>query len=234
MKLMTNRIEVSIKFIIACWVCIAISLSFMIKIFYHTDFANNFKPVESNEVTNVVITELAYKVESNNEGLTDVSNSDQTEKTIEFKRSKEVVFEDTGYTYGKRIKPAVNINISDESNMRNFTGTVDTEEYRYLGLYNITGYTPKCNHCCGNENGITASGVEAIAGYTVAAPKNIPFGTTLYIEGYGYYVVEDRGNFPNTVIDIAAPDHDACYALTGNNIAVYTVHSNNSTTNEIN
>ena len=229
MKLITSRIEVSIKFIITCWVCLAVCMSLMVKIFYHTNFMEPSKPLETDEVREVEISELRYYAESD-EGLTYSDNFAKNDTNDEIKRSK-VVFEDNGYKYGKRIEPVVNITIPTESDMRNFTDQVNTDEYQYLGSYNITGYTPKCNHCCGNENGITASGVEAIAGYTVAAPNHIPFGTTLYIEGYGYYVVEDRGNFPDTVIDIAAPDHDACYALTGNEIAVYVVSNDNSTTN---
>lgn len=232
---MTSRIEVSIKFIIVCWISLAITLSSMVKIFYHTDIKQRLFPTNNEFVetiackssSDIIIAELTYNIEST-EGLIEESNLEQLH-TNEIE-NVEVVFEDTGYKYGKRIDPAVEINIPDESDMRNFTGTVDTSKYQYLGSYNITGYTPGCSHCCGNVKGITASGVEAISGYTIAAPKNIPFGTTLYIEGYGYYVVEDRGNFPDTVIDIAAPNHDACYTLTGNGIAVYVV-PNNSTTN---
>lgn len=190
------------------------------------------KPIESNELGNVEISNLTYNVEPDCE-LTNISNFEKTTKNTEFKRSK-VVFEDKGYTYGQRIEPNVNISIPDDMDMKNYTDKVNTDKYQYLGSYNITGYTPKCNHCCGNINGITASGVDAISGYTVAASEDIPFGTTLYIEGYGYYVVEDRGNFPDTVIDIAAPDHDACYALTGKDIPVYVVPNIDPTINKLN
>ena len=40
--------------------------------------------------------------------------------------------------------------------------------------------------------GYTASGTRARPG-TIAAPKTYPFGTIMYIEGYGYGVVQDRG-----------------------------------------
>ena len=112
--------------------------------------------------------------------------------------------------------------------MRNNVDIIDTSEYLYIGKYNITGYTPKCYHCCGNTKGITASGIEATVGYTVATDKSIPFGTTLYIEGYGYYIVEDRGNLEKNVIDIAAPNHDSCYNLTNNGVNVYVVPLNNN------
>jgi 3D (Asp-Asp-Asp) domain-containing protein len=133
------------------------------------------------------------------------------------------------YKYGVRAVPTTVIpDILSNTDMRNYTDIADTSEYLYLGTYSITGYTPKCAHCCGNTKGITASGVEAIVGYTVAADSSIPFGTTLYIEGYGYYVVEDRGNFGKNVIDIAAPTHESCYDLTNYGVHVYVVPSTNN------
>ena len=126
------------------------------------------------------------------------------------------------YTYGRRVTPAVNIEIPSGSDMKNYTDTVDTSNYELLGSYKITGYTPGCAHCCGGSTaGIGASGVKIIPGYSVAM-KGIDFGTTIYIEGYGYYVVEDRGVGAG-VVDIACPDHDACGPVTARGINVYIV-----------
>ena len=47
--------------------------------------------------------------------------------------------------------------------------------------------------CCGKTDGITASGVKAIEGVTVAMNKSIPFGTKIYIDGVGERIVQDRG-----------------------------------------
>ena len=76
----------------------------------------------------------------------------------------------------------------------------------------VTGYCP-CGKCCGWKRnwygrpvfssgsqkgqpkpvGVTASGSRARHG-TIAADTSIyPFGTVMYIEGYGYGRVEDRG-----------------------------------------
>lgn len=41
--------------------------------------------------------------------------------------------------------------------------------------------------------GMTASGVKAKKGTIAADPKRFPFGTVMYIPGYGYGRVEDRG-----------------------------------------
>ena len=56
----------------------------------------------------------------------------------------------------------------------------------------ITGYCP-CKKCCGKyADGITASGKRAVVGM-VAADKSLPFGTKVFIEGFGFFTVEDRG-----------------------------------------
>lgn len=58
--------------------------------------------------------------------------------------------------------------------------------------YVITAYCP-CVKCCGKSNGITASGVKATEGVTVAMDKSIPFGAKIYIDGVGERIVQDRG-----------------------------------------
>ena len=75
-----------------------------------------------------------------------------------------------------------------------------------------TGYC-KCKVCCGwrrtwygrpvhaygpnkgrrKRIGITASGTKAKPGTIAAAPSRYPFGTIMYVPGYGYGRVEDRG-----------------------------------------
>ncbi len=40
---------------------------------------------------------------------------------------------------------------------------------------------------------ITASGEEVMPGETAASGGNLPFGTRIYVEGKGWYKVEDRG-----------------------------------------
>lgn len=77
---------------------------------------------------------------------------------------------------------------------------------RYLGTFKITGYDPWCRHCCGK--------VEAVVGTTIAM-KDLEYGTRVYIEGLGEYIVQDRG-VGTGVIDVACSSHADCYAITGN------------------
>ena len=59
------------------------------------------------------------------------------------------------------------------------------------GMYKVTAYCA-CMQCCGKTNGITASGTQATANRTIAAPRTFSFGTKVVINGVTY-TVEDRG-----------------------------------------
>lgn len=62
-------------------------------------------------------------------------------------------------------------------------------EYREVKAV-ITFYTASADEC-GNNRGITASGKKVSRGM-IAAPRHIPFGTKIEIDGE-IYIVEDRG-----------------------------------------
>lgn len=87
-----------------------------------------------------------------------------------------------------------------------------------LGVYRITAYCA-CEKCCGEwaknrPGGIVkgAAGIELTPGYSAASP--LPFGTELYIEGYGDVVIQDRTatwvveKYEGKVIDIYFDNHD--------------------------
>lgn len=85
----------------------------------------------------------------------------------------------------------------------------DTSEYSepgliYLGTYEITAYEWTGNPC--------ANGNYPSEGYTVAS-NYFDFGTTLYIDGVGYVVVEDRGAswHSDYWLDLYLCDVGACY-----------------------
>lgn len=61
------------------------------------------------------------------------------------------------------------------------------------GHAEVTFYCP-CSVCCGKWAGFnrTASGTIPKAGRTMAGPRQVPFGTKIFIEGIGTRVVEDR------------------------------------------
>ena len=74
-----------------------------------------------------------------------------------------------------------------------------TIAYDYIGEYEITAYSFAEG---GGENYFTAGGYEPIPWWTAAASEDLPFGTIIYIEDIGEFQIQDRGGFPQNVIDI--------------------------------
>ena len=77
---------------------------------------------------------------------------------------------------------------------------VATQPYlEYVGDYRITAY----NFFEGDgENYATAGGYEPVPYWTCAATYDFPMGTVLYIEDLGEVQVQDRGAFPDGIIDL--------------------------------
>lgn len=75
--------------------------------------------------------------------------------------------------------------------------------------FEATGYAPLDPNavegiCYSGDPNITASGRRVQPGITIAAGPSIPFGTWIWIEGYGWRRVDDRGGaIHNNKIDIA-------------------------------
>lgn len=57
---------------------------------------------------------------------------------------------------------------------------------------NASAYTASADEC-GNDKGITASGIKVREKRTLACPSSYPFGAKIDIEGYGVFTCEDRG-----------------------------------------
>jgi len=77
--------------------------------------------------------------------------------------------------------------------------------WEYLGEIRVTGYTWTGNPC--------ASGVYPYEG--CCANNALPIGTVVYIEGLGYYTVEDRGGMTGYWTDIYFDTLEECYQVTG-------------------
>lgn len=59
-------------------------------------------------------------------------------------------------------------------------------------VINASAYTASADEC-GNDKGVTASGIKVKENRTIACPPSFPFGAKIEIEGMGTYVCEDRG-----------------------------------------
>lgn len=75
--------------------------------------------------------------------------------------------------------------------------------------YTVTAYC-SCQKCCGKWSKFnkTADGHQPKQGVTCAAPRSMPFGTKLNIEGVGTRIVQDRlSNRYDNRIDIYFTNH---------------------------
>ena len=83
-----------------------------------------------------------------------------------------------------------------------------------VGVFHLSFYTP---HELGRpvEKLHTASGTRPKEGRTIAVdPKVIPLGSTVYIEGYGYYIAEDTGGaIKGNRIDVFLMDYNKARQL---------------------
>lgn len=86
----------------------------------------------------------------------------------------------------------------------------------YLGVFDVTAYEWTGNPC--------ANGNYPSEGYTVAC-NSLPLGTTVYIEGVGYRVVEDRGAtwHSDMWMDLYLGDVGSCYEWGVRSLDVYIV-----------
>lgn len=82
-------------------------------------------------------------------------------------------------------------------------------DWHYIEECTLTAYCA-CSECCGEwADGITASGVQAQEGVTVAVdPDVIPLGAWVEINGHQYHA-EDTGGFDGNHVDIYFDSHDA-------------------------
>lgn len=89
-------------------------------------------------------------------------------------------------------------------------------ELVYLGNFKLTHYcNEKYEHICGEGHGITYTGTKATVERTIAVdPRLIPYGTRVYIEGYGWRIAEDCGGAVNyNHIDVLVDTHDQALEL---------------------
>lgn len=86
---------------------------------------------------------------------------------------------------------------------------IETEPINYKTISVVATAYCSCKKCCGKTDGITATGVKAKEGRTIAAdPKIFPYGTKILING-NIYTVEDCGTaIKNNKVDIFFESHE--------------------------
>ena len=185
------------------------------------DLLNNYAPITEKIVTEQV--EIPYETVTKNSAGTSTNTTNKVlqqgknglkEVTYKIKYQNEVEIEKTVISevvvqepVNKIVQVQKKVETSRSADLPRTSGTtttavIDGETYK------ITAYC-SCSKCCGKTTGRTASGTQATAGRTVAAPSKFAFGTKLNIGGH-IYTVEDRGGaIKGNRIDIYVSSHSA-------------------------
>ena len=199
-----------------------------------TKMIKNWKRVVQIACTSVLVTSLVASglvhryAQNSNEALALELNNNQTmlsavQNELEIanselnltKESLRLETEKTAGLNGELTKLQTELDvIAEELNDANTTiDDLKGQEYKlvYLGDYKLTHYCPGFHgEPCGTGDGLTATGTKVTAGRTIAVdPKVIPYGTKVYIEGYGWRVAEDcGGGVKGKHIDVAMGTND--------------------------
>lgn len=178
----------------------------------------NYAPITEKIVTEQV--EIPYETVTKNSIATEEGATSKVlkqgknglkEVTYKIKYQNEVEIERTVLSekiitepVNKIVQVQKKVQTTSRSSVTPRTAAVPTN----ATTYKVTAYC-SCAKCCGKTSGRTASGTQATAGRTVAAPANFAFGTKLNIGGQ-IYTVEDRGGaIKGNRIDIYVNSHAA-------------------------
>lgn len=165
---------------------------------------------------------LGWKFDKLNEELTTMQNklSATQEELVTTQENYQAEIEKS-----VRLNEELNIvtnkfnNINEELKNANATiADLKSDEYKlvYIGNYKLTHYcTEKRAHICGTGSGLTATGTKVTAGRSIAVdPSVIPYGSKVYIEGYGWRTAEDcGGGVDGKHIDIAVDSHSKALSM---------------------
>ena len=185
------------------------------------DLLNNYAPITEKIVTEQV--EIPYETVTKNSAGTSANTTNKVlqqgknglkEVTYKIKYQNEVEIEKTVISevvvqepVNKIVQVQKKVETSRSADLPRTSGTTTTAVING-DTYKITAYC-SCSKCCGKTTGRTASGTQATAGRTVAAPSKFAFGTKLNIGGH-IYTVEDRGGaIKGNRIDIYVSSHSA-------------------------
>lgn len=141
-----------------------------------------------------------------------------------------LVIQEDGVTVSKQLqkteeKIAVKNQIEEYGTQVQLANGDTLNSYKTLN-FSTTGYC-SCYLCCGKSPGdygygLTASGLAQGYGVVGVDTSAIPYGTKLYIEGYGYAVAGDTGGaiFP-THLDLGFSTHNDALTWGRRNATVY-------------
>ena len=157
------------------------------------------------------------KVENN--GTTETDKDTSTESTPESSETetKTVYYTKAGYKYVSSLKPSKDFLLDENGIPVNYSKK-------------ITGKATAYSYDAGS---LTATGKKVRTGYVAVNPKQIPYGTKLFIRStdgkyvYGYASAEDTGGFVKKgkiTVDLFFPSTSSCYKFGVRNVEIYVLN----------
>ncbi len=127
--------------------------------------------------------------------LADKTAQETMKKNIElFQQNQELVSDNIQLQNTLKMAASVGIKPQNYTLFQGLEPRMAINRGSYIGKFTGTAYTPSAEEC-GNDKGITNSGLPIIPGISVAVDKRYwPFGTVFYIKGLGYCVAMDIGS----------------------------------------
>lgn len=109
-------------------------------------------------------------------------------------KNRELVDDNVALQNSLKMAAAVGIKPQNYAKYSGLSSRSDLDRGTYMGSFLGTAYTPSKDEC-GNDSGITYSGMPIVPGISLAVDTNYwPFGTVFYIKGLGYAVAMDTGS----------------------------------------
>ena len=170
------------------------------------------------------IQNLNKEIQDNNEKIQNIISAKETlHNTAEIFRQYEDINNGFDAVLGEKWaeidkleKQVIAQNAEINAKVDNLKLLQKKQEESYLGVFELTAY------CMGTR---TATGTTPTPNRTIAVdPKVIPYGTKVYIEGYGTYTAEDCGGaVKGKIIDIYMKGYDNCIQFGRRKAKVYLV-----------
>lgn len=185
-----KKIKLKLFLIFIFIVLLGISICFIPKDTYEISKSTQVFQINNNSINleNIKVSfnipipdEIKIKMEKEQKEKEELKRQEELRKQEEEKLKQKQRKEQLEIAKQKEIQTTSRSLVEDRENL-------DGEYIQFTA----TGYCP-CSSCCGKTTGITASGVKAQAGVTVAMPSKYAFGTQIQIKGMGTYIVQDRG-----------------------------------------
>ena len=166
---------------------------------------------------------LVNTIESNNIKISQIENAQnklhEAAEAMRQLQTDDTIFINSLSSKWLELNETKNILIQDNINCQQKLNEIVKEENskKYMGEFTLVAYY---------QGNITSTGTRPKVNHTIAVdPKVIPYGSKVYIEGYGTYIAEDcGGGIKGNMIDIYMSSYNECIQFGRRKAKVYIIN----------